>query len=90
MDYTELTRWESGLGVGDRVTVYWGYGLGFRAHGLGEIVKISRRSYSVRLLEPVNSPYTEGLGWEAGFVLTQIPNRLNLASMVRENGVEPS
>lgn len=67
MSPAELARkdWEDGLKVGDRVVAAWGYGSGFRAHGLAEIVRINVKTYRVRLLEDV--PYRgNGDGWRKG------------------------
>ena len=72
---------------GDQVQVYWGYGLGFRAQGVGEIVKVFTKSVQVRLLEPVSCPYTDGIGWPAGFVLKGIPRLGNPQHRPSENCV---
>lgn len=57
--------WEDSLRVGDRVVAAWGYGSGFRAHGLAEIVRINRKTYRVRLLEDV--PTRDTAGWPKGY-----------------------
>ena len=72
--YKKITDFERNMKVGQRVRVRWGYGSGFRAQGVGELVKINRGSVQVRLVRGVASPYrTGGEGWPTGFVLKGIP-----------------
>ena len=59
--------------VGDKVMVFWGYGLGFRREGCGIIEKVYAHSLRVRLTQEVKSPYKNAVGWPCGFVLKGIP-----------------
>jgi len=77
------------LRAGRRVKVYWGYGLGFRAEGIGTITRVFAKSVRVKLDEEVAAPYG-GEPWPAGFELMGIP-RFGLANdqwKAYENGVE--
>ena len=74
--------------IGDTVRVFWGYGLGFRAEGIGVVVKAFRKSVQVRLSESVTSPYSCRDGWEKGFVLKGIPLPGNPQWRSSENCVE--
>lgn len=77
VDFSNLTRWEALLDVGDRVRVTWGYGLGFRARGAGRITRCNRKSFRVALEADVPSPYTPTeTGWTAGTEL-RIPRRIS-------------
>jgi hypothetical protein len=67
-----LVKQDKSLKVGSRVSVRWGYGLNFRASGIGKIVKVFEKSVQVELESLVPSPYG-GQGWPAGFVLKGIP-----------------
>ena len=59
------------LTIGTPVTVRWGYGLSFRAEGIGKIVKVFEKSVQVQL---DNDVFHNGkVGWPAGFVLKGIP-----------------
>lgn len=78
---TERIEWESKLKPGDPVEVFWGLGLGFRAHGYGVIEKVFAKSFRVRLTAPAWIRSQHGLeaehgpkpDWPAGYVLKGIP-----------------
>ena len=76
MSMIEHLEWERDLSVGDLVQVRWGYGLGFRAVGLGRITKIFAKSFRVKLTENVD--LDGSIGWPAGFELKGIPSAMNL------------
>jgi hypothetical protein len=70
--FRRITEFDRSIKVGMPVRVRWGYGLSFRAEGVGEIVKVFRGSVQVKLTNPVPSP-RGGQPWPAGFVLKGIP-----------------
>lgn len=72
-EYKNIKEFESSLKIGDPVTVFWGYGLGFRAEAQGVIEKIYPKSFRVKILHDVKSPQSDSIGWPAGFVLMGIP-----------------
>lgn len=76
--------------VGQKVRVYWGYGLGFRVDGLGTITRVFAKSVRVQLDEPVADPYdADGkIGWPAGLELKGIPRTNNPNWRRYENCVE--
>lgn len=82
-------EWENGLRVGQEVRVRWGYGLGFRAEGVGIIDRIYAKSFRVRLTEDVASPYGGANGWDAGFLLKGIPRMTNWDGWNVEHCVAP-
>lgn len=70
MTIKELMDQDKSLKVGTKVRVYWGYGLGFRAKGIGTITKLYDKSVRVRLDEPA---YLGKSCWPAGYELKGIP-----------------
>ena len=75
--------------VGDKVMVYWGYGLGFRQEATGLITRVFEKSVRVKLLHDVQSPHDHGLGWCAGFTLYGIPkNSFCPHWQLYRNGIE--
>lgn len=80
MDISKVFEFVQGLKPGDPVRVRWGYGSGFRASGLGKVVKLFPKSVQVELTEPVfmNASYgfvvkKDKPDWPVGFVLKGIP-----------------
>jgi len=72
--FRTLMAQDAALHMGQPVTVRWGYGLGFRTHGTGTIVKLSPKSVQVQISAAVPSPSDPAReGWPAGFVLKGIP-----------------
>lgn len=66
-------EWDERIKIGDKVQVRWGYGSGFRARGLGTVVRVSPASLQVKLDEDVMSPYRKmEVGWPKGFTLKGI------------------
>ena len=88
-EYREGLERDAALAVGQSVTVYWGYGLGFRAHGPGKVVKVNRKSVQVVLTENVPDPVCDSYQWAAGLVLKGIPRFTNDLWQAGENCVEP-
>ena len=72
-DMKQLMDEDRTLAIDQPVTVSWGYGLGFRAHGRGRIVALYPKSARVELEEDVPNPSGTGVGWPKGFVLKGIP-----------------
>jgi hypothetical protein len=84
----EGLSWERTLCVGAPVLVCWGYGLGFRAWGVGTIAALYPKSVRVRLAEAVPSPIG-GAGWPEGHVLKGIPRRVAWDRWHALNAVHP-
>lgn len=88
--FTNTLAFDRDLKVGQRVRVYWGYGLGFRVNAAGTVTKLFPQSVRVRLDEDVPDPADSSrVGWPAGFELHQIPRFMNRKWVGWENGVEP-
>ena len=87
--YQKLNEMDAALVVGMRVKVRWGYGLGFRAQGIGTITKIFPKSVRVKLTEPTSPIADNALGWPAGFELKGIPRISNFSAWDTWNSVEP-
>ncbi len=82
---------DRGLRPGQVVMVCWGYGSGFRAHGIGRITKVFRQSVRVTLANDVPDPADPGrVGWPAGYELVQIPRWGTPRWQPGEHCVEPA